>query len=511
MFANPLLRIFHCVVISSSRLATSSLALAPSSMGPVSKSFYQRPLPASCAAFSSPRGKTFFASAMAHGGLKTFFSLIEQHSTQTEPAYCGLSTLVVVLNALAVDPRQVWKGPWRWYEESMLNCCLDLDQVKTAGVTLPQFHCLASCQGLVAELQYADDQETSGSLECFRTAVRSACVEATSETTADTAETINSMEDGDPLTILVVSYSRAIIGQTGSGHFSPLAAYDEASDQVLILDTARFKYGAHWVPLQLLYQAMQPVDSDTGRSRGYLLLTAPVETTDMPLDKSCCDDKCSTHSESSQCRKSNLPQAILLWSPMKQRAARQQFKAHLQELDSSEEPTLEQVMRFCTNDRQDFNFVWKMTQVQLIPCTDDYESKEHVAFTMALIDHMRAILDQLLKEHFVSHDDDPLLALFRPPPEINGIDKSATCHYHCRSNYSRSLSMKAPQVIFLVYLAALPESRRREIVFGDHFDSQQQEGEDGEDPTLDWLARRQLLVEAQLLRAAIDVSDSNVM
>jgi Phytochelatin synthase len=37
------------------------------------------------------------------------------------------STLVISLNALAVDPRQIWKGPWRWYEESMLNCCIDLE------------------------------------------------------------------------------------------------------------------------------------------------------------------------------------------------------------------------------------------------------------------------------------------------------------------------------------------------------------------------------------------------
>lgn len=40
---------------------------------------------------------------------------------------------------------------------------------------------------------------------------------------------------------LVVSYSRKELLQTGDGHFSPIGAYDVASDMVLVLDTARFK------------------------------------------------------------------------------------------------------------------------------------------------------------------------------------------------------------------------------------------------------------------------------
>jgi glutathione gamma-glutamylcysteinyltransferase len=54
-----------------------------------------------------------FAAAMAGDGLGSFWKLIEQFTTQAEPAFCGLSTLVIVLNALSIDPRRVWKGPWR--------------------------------------------------------------------------------------------------------------------------------------------------------------------------------------------------------------------------------------------------------------------------------------------------------------------------------------------------------------------------------------------------------------
>lgn len=60
----------------------------------------------------------------------------------------------------------------------------------------------------------------------------------------------------------------------GDGHFSPLGGYHELEDMVLILDTARFKYPPHWVPLAQLYQAMASVDAVTGKARGFIKLAA---------------------------------------------------------------------------------------------------------------------------------------------------------------------------------------------------------------------------------------------
>ena len=40
----------------------------------------------------------------------------------------------------------------------------------------------------------------------------------------------------------------------GDGHFSPIGGYSACEDMVLILDTARFKYPPHWVPLEMLYK-----------------------------------------------------------------------------------------------------------------------------------------------------------------------------------------------------------------------------------------------------------------
>lgn len=42
--------------------------------------------------------------------MEGFFNLISHFQTQSEPAYCGLATLAMVLNALAIDPCRKWKG-----------------------------------------------------------------------------------------------------------------------------------------------------------------------------------------------------------------------------------------------------------------------------------------------------------------------------------------------------------------------------------------------------------------
>lgn len=58
--------------------------------------------------------------------------------TQDEPAFCGLASIAMVLNALAIDPKRAWKGPWRWFHEQMLDCCQPLDQVLQTGIVLEQ-------------------------------------------------------------------------------------------------------------------------------------------------------------------------------------------------------------------------------------------------------------------------------------------------------------------------------------------------------------------------------------
>ena len=224
--------------------------------------FFRRPLPDTCIDLASDTGQYRFASAMASQGTACFFHLVSQFRTQEEPAYCGISTLVMCLNALEVDPGRVWKGVWRWWVEEMLDDLKPMDDVKEEGINFDEFVCLAKMKLLSVnatraprmDLRRNDGPNTLDSMAQFR-------------------DTVRNVTAGNGKVLLVCSYDRATLGQTGSGHFSPIGAYDEETDSILVLDVARFKYPPHWVQLPLLYEAMRKIDTTTGETRGWVTLT----------------------------------------------------------------------------------------------------------------------------------------------------------------------------------------------------------------------------------------------
>src|SRR5215218_410817 len=108
-------------------------------------SFYRRPLPDPLIPFASSEGRAIFSEALAAGTMDGYFDLAEQFHTQSEPAFCGLGSLVVALNALAIDPGRLWKGPWRWFAEDLLDCCVPLAEVRARGLDIDELACLARC------------------------------------------------------------------------------------------------------------------------------------------------------------------------------------------------------------------------------------------------------------------------------------------------------------------------------------------------------------------------------
>lgn len=233
---------------------------------PLLGSFHRRTLPPPAIAFSSAEGKAIFSKALNENGLEMYFPISEAFQSQGHPAFCGLGSLTVALNSILLDPQRVWQGVWRWFDESMLSCCDPLDKIKLKGISLSKLNCLAACQGADTELKFASDV----SEEVFREDVKR--VYCKSSVT----------------TVLIVSYSRATLKQTGSGHFSPIGGYCSELDMVLIMDVARFKYPPHWVPLSVLYEAMCSVDDETGVSRGYMMVSLPKVSKDRLFELCSC-------------------------------------------------------------------------------------------------------------------------------------------------------------------------------------------------------------------------------
>ena len=75
----------------------------------------------------------------------------------------------------------------------------------------------------------------------------------------------------DPARRYVINFSRGPLFGTGGGHHSPLAAYLDKEDLVLVLDVNK-NYGPWLVKSDRLYEAMNTVDTTAHKKRGLLLI-----------------------------------------------------------------------------------------------------------------------------------------------------------------------------------------------------------------------------------------------
>lgn len=230
-------------------------------------SMYKKRIPKFLIPFASEKGKSLFQQALNEGNMQNFFELSEQYVTQARPEDCAVSSLVMVLNSLGIDPGKKWKGPWRWFSEDLLYC---VDQDKN-GFSLHEFLRLAHCNKAFAMGFYTNtgfDVPTENyvcgehtaklfyrnvSIETFRTAVVATCRQTKF--------------------YMAANYSRKVLQQSGDGHYSPIAGYNEANDMCLILDVARFKYPAYWLPLSLTYEALERPDPESKKSRGFVCVS----------------------------------------------------------------------------------------------------------------------------------------------------------------------------------------------------------------------------------------------
>ncbi|MFN6131610.1 MAG: phytochelatin synthase family protein, partial [Synechococcaceae cyanobacterium] len=166
--------------------------------------------------------------------------LSQEFLTQANLSYCGVASAVMALNSLAV-PAPAAKGyaSYRfWTQENLFEAGSggpDATTVRQRGMTLAQLQQLLAGRGVTAS-----------------------AIEASSLSLAELRQLLR-RSLADPDDRLLVNYHRQALGQAGGGHISPLAAFDDGSDRVLILDVARYRYPAVWVPISQLLQAMRGI------------------------------------------------------------------------------------------------------------------------------------------------------------------------------------------------------------------------------------------------------------
>ena len=214
------------------------------------------PLPDNLTDLNSEQGGKFFFES---GALQNYFAVADNYVTQKTQAYCGVASIVMVLNALHTPaPTTPEYQPYHTFTQDNLldehtDAILPREVLARQGMTLDQLGALLSLHPATVEVHHAED----GGLDAFRASAR------------DYLATKDHF--------VIVNYLRKAIGQERGGHISPLAAYDAKSDRFLILDVARYKYPPVWVTAADLFAAMNTTDSaNNNKTRGYVLVTKAV-------------------------------------------------------------------------------------------------------------------------------------------------------------------------------------------------------------------------------------------
>lgn len=197
-------------------------------------------------------GAALFDEASVKG---QFWSICRYFISEKFLTYCGIASSVTVLNSLGVespDDPQIY--PYKMFTQDNLFTDAVLRhrrpvEVEKNGNTLEQLASILSAFDVQVETEFASSLDVD---ECR-------------------GRLVDVLESKDQR--VIVDFDRAALGQKGSGHFSPLAAYHPPADRFLLMDVARYKLPPCWVKTTMLYDAAASVDPVSQKSRGFLVVS----------------------------------------------------------------------------------------------------------------------------------------------------------------------------------------------------------------------------------------------
>jgi len=213
------------------------------------------PVPKNLISFTSPEGQQLLLTSQARSD---YWPLSTQFVTQKNGAYCGVASSVMILNALGIPaPRSPEYGTINTFTQENFftpaaTAVVSPEVVARQGMTLEQLGQLLATYPLKVTTSHTTDT----TLMEFRQRARAALE-----------------REGD---FVLVNYLRKSIGEETGGHISPLAAYHEPTDRFLVLDVSRYKYPPVWVKTEELWRAMDTVDTDSGKTRGFIVVEKKV-------------------------------------------------------------------------------------------------------------------------------------------------------------------------------------------------------------------------------------------
>ncbi|WP_394391858.1 phytochelatin synthase family protein [Shewanella woodyi] len=229
--------------------------------------------------WSSTEGLKRLSSASLKQDL---FRLAPQFEGQSNKTFCGVTSMVIVANALRVSPNGTSipldnsrLGPdesnyfpkgvsplfHRYTQESILKGSdktraqiLGEPRVKGGesdyGMQLSEITNLAKRLAFTTKATYVQPEKLDDAN--YLSSVKQALKQALKRDES----------------YVIINYSRSALNQSGSGHFSPLAAFDRGSDSFLIMDVSNTYQTWVWVSSKRLISAMATLDID--KHRGFV-------------------------------------------------------------------------------------------------------------------------------------------------------------------------------------------------------------------------------------------------
>jgi len=197
---------------------------------------------------NSPAGTNLLLKADLN---QQFFSVMPYVATEEIETFCGPASIASVLNSLPTKNRPVAPefSPYAFFTQDSLFIeptykIIAKADVAKGGLTLEQLRQFLEVWAANPTIYYGSDLSVSQ----LRNLITSTL--------------------SNPERRLIVNFYRQALGQIGHGHFSPIGAYDSKTDSVLILDVAKYKYPPVWVKTSDLFNAIQGIDTTSGKSRG---------------------------------------------------------------------------------------------------------------------------------------------------------------------------------------------------------------------------------------------------
>jgi len=191
-------------------------------------------LPDNLISVTTDSGKNLLSTSQAK---KDYSPLSKYFVTQSHLAYCGVASMVIVLNALRDDLNLTQDN---FFDNQKTSQVTSAFSIQLRGMNLDMLDTLIESHDVKVRVYHATDTN----LLTFRALV-----------------TENLKQSND---FVLVNYLRRSIGQESGGHISPIAAYDRSTDRRLQLDVASYKYPPVWV---------KTIDNDGGKTRGFVLVS----------------------------------------------------------------------------------------------------------------------------------------------------------------------------------------------------------------------------------------------